>query len=263
MKKVLVGMSGGVDSSVAAALLRDKGYEVHGVTLNLLSQGNKEAETDAKKVADKLGIEHEVVDLTEYFQKQVTDYFANEYINGRTPNPCVVCNKKIKFGALLDYALEKGYDYIATGHYANVVYDDSRKRWLLKKSKSPKDQSYFLYGLAQYQLSHSLFPLGNFEKTEVRAIAEQYGLSVALKSESQDICFIKNESHGEFIEKYSKIIPKFGDFVDENGKKLGTHKGIINYTVGQRKGLGISSGAPLYVTQILPESNKVVLGALH
>ncbi len=256
----MVGMSGGVDSSVSAALLLDQGYEVSGVTLNLVGEGMETAIEDAKKVAEKLGIDHEVVDFRKEFYENIVDYFSDEYINGRTPNPCVVCNELIKFGMLLDYALKKGYDFIATGHYAEIIYDSSIKRWLLKKSKTSKDQSYFLYRLNQHQLSHALFPVGNHEKSYVREIAKKYDLSVASKPESQDICFIKNISHADFIMKYKGYKPSSGKFIDQKGNELGMHRGVINYTVGQRKGLGVALGEPMYVNGIDAFENTVILG---
>lgn len=256
----MVGMSGGVDSSVSAALLLEQGYDVSGVTLNLLGEGAQSAIEDAKNVAEKLHIKHEVLDLQKDFEKNIIDYFSEEYINGRTPNPCVVCNKIIKFGALLEYALNKGYDFVATGHYAKVIYNDSLKRWLLKKSETNKDQSYFLYKLNQHQLSHVLFPVGDYEKSYVREIAKKYDLPVASKPESQDICFIKNISHVNFIMKYKDYKPSSGKFVDQSGNELGVHKGIVNYTVGQRKGLGIALGEPMYVNKIDAVNNSVILG---
>ncbi len=259
MKKVMAGMSGGVDSSVSAALLLEQGYDISGVTLNLLGEGAKSAIEDAQKVARKLGIKHEVLDLKKEFYKNIIDYFAGEYINGRTPNPCVVCNEKIKFGALLEHALKSGYDFVATGHYAKIIYDDSLKRWLLKKSDTKKDQSYFLYRLNQHQLSHILFPVGSYEKSYVREIAKKYDLPVASKPESQDICFIKNIGHADFITKYKKYTPSPGKFVDKSGNELGVHKGIINYTVGQRKGMGVALGEPMYVNKIDAVSNSVIL----
>ena len=262
MKKVLLGMSGGVDSSVSAYLLLKNGYSVDGVTFNLTGDLANQAIKDAKNVALKLGINHSVLDMQKEFNKNVIDYFVGEYKSGRTPNPCVMCNKKIKFGLFLDYALKNGYDYIATGHYANIVYDEKMDRYLLKKNNTNKDQSYFLYGLNQHQLSHALFPLGDYEKPEIRKIAKEIGLPVFEKSESQDICFIKDISHGEFIKKYTRSEFKKGNFVNREGKILGTHSGIVNYTVGQRKGLGVALGEPVYVTRIDAENNSVILGDL-
>ncbi len=257
----MVGMSGGVDSSTTAAILKDRGYDVCGVTLDLLGSGSNAAIEDAKKVAEKLGIKHYVLNLKEDFSKNVISYFANEYQNGRTPNPCVECNKKIKFGKMLDFALDKGCDFVATGHYAKVFFDDERWRFVIKKSNATKDQSYFLYGLNQYQLAHTLFPLSDYEKTFVRELAKKYDLPVAEKSESQDICFIDdNISHADFILNYTHNEQKKGIFVDKKGKVLGTHKGLINYTVGQRKGLGVASLEPLYVLEMDHKENQIVLG---
>lgn len=260
MKKVLVAMSGGVDSSTSAGILLEKGYEVEGVTMRLVCKKDESYINDAKKVASKLGINHRVLDLRKEFSEKVQDYFANEYLHGRTPNPCVVCNFEIKFGLLLDYALKMGFDYLATGHYAKVIYDENSDKFLLKQANNNKDQSYFLYKLKQHQLSHVIFPLDDLEKKYVREIAEKFDLPVAHKSESQDICFIEaNEKHSEFISKYKNINPKQGNFIDENGKILGMHKGIINYTVGQRRHLGISLGEHMYVKSINFNENNIVL----
>ena len=261
MKKILVGMSGGVDSSTTAALLVERGYEVIGVTLKLTNdeEHNNSIIQDAKKVAGKLGIEHTVLDLRKDFSTNVLDYFSNTYLNGYTPNPCVMCNMKIKFGIMLEYALNIGCTHIATGHYANILYDKNLNRWMLKKVNSNKDQSYFLYGLNQNQLSHALFPLAEFEKSKVRELAEKYNLPVAQKEESQDICFVKNCSHAEFIENYTGIKSSPGNFIDSNGNKLGIHNGIINYTVGQRRGLGISLGVHMYVNSIDSKNNNIIL----
>ncbi len=260
-KKVLVGMSGGVDSSTTAVLLLKEGYEVVGATLKLTSSSDESFIDDAKKVAEKLGIQHHVLDFRKEFENKVEDYFVNEYLNGRTPNPCAMCNFEIKFGLMLNYALSIGCDYLATGHYARVLYDENKNRWLLKKADSNKDQSYFLYRLKQHQLSHAIFPLAEFEKTKVRQIAESFDLPVAHKSESQDICFVKGETHTEFIERYKNIKSKPGDFLDNKGKILGKHKGIINYTVGQRRGLGIALGEHIYVNRINPLENAIILGS--
>lgn len=259
-KKVLIGMSGGVDSSTSAAMLIERGYEVVGATLKLTESEDESFIDDAKKVAEKLGIKHVVLDFRKEFAEKVEDYFANEYLNGRTPNPCAVCNFEIKFGLMLDYALSIGCDFLATGHYANIVHDSETGKWLLKKTDSKKDQSYFLYRLNQHQLSHAIFPLAGLEKTKVREIAEKFDLPVAYKSESQDICFVKGETHYEFIKRYKKIEPKPGNFINEEGKILGPHKGMINYTVGQRRHLGIALGEHAYVKKIDASSNSIVLG---
>lgn len=259
MKKVMVGMSGGVDSSVAAYLLKSEGYEVIGVTLKLCGENSGDIE-DAKRVAKKIGIEHVSVDLSEEFRNKVINSFVDSYKNGETPNPCITCNKHIKFGDMLDFALESGMDFVATGHYANVVNTQDNRRLLLKSADASKDQTYFLYSLTQEQLSHVIFPLGNLSKDQVRKIAEEQGFVNARKRDSQDICFVPGGDYASFIEKYTGINFPIGDFVDTNGKKLGEHKGIIKYTVGQRKGLGIALGKPAFVCAKNVDSNTVVLG---
>lgn len=267
-KKVMVGMSGGVDSSVAALLLNQQGYDVTGVTLKLRlvkyvgADDGQDDINDAKMVADKIGISHDVVDFSDLFEKKVIESFAKAYCSGRTPNPCVLCNKFIKFGAMFDYAMKNGFDYIATGHYANVEYDADRNRWLLKRANSGKDQSYMLYNLTQNQLAHTLFPLGdgNFEKDQTRKIAENFGLPIAKKPDSQEICFIKGESYIDFIKKNFDGAKREGNFVDKSGNVLGRHNGILNYTVGQRKGFGVTFGKPMYVIDINAADNTVVLG---
>lgn len=262
MKKVLIGMSGGVDSSVAAALLLECGYEVLGATLVLTSysSNNDKMITDAKKVAKTLGIKHITLDLKKEFKEKVINYFINEYLKGRTPNPCVVCNSNIKFGLMLDKALNLNYDYLATGHYAKITYNKNTKRWLLQKNNSKKDQSYFLHRLTQHQLSHALFPLSDFEKSEIRDIAKKYNLPVANKKESQDICFVNDAKYAAFIENNTNAKPHPGDFIDINGNILGTHKGITNYTIGQRRHLGLALGKHMYVLNINGSQNKITLG---
>lgn len=274
MKKVMVGMSGGVDSSVAAMLLRDSGYEVMGVTLKLFSdedivEAQKEGKTccalsdviDARSVAHRLGFEHVVFNFKDCFREHVMSQFADSYMCGRTPNPCIECNRHVKFDKMLRRAFELGYDYIATGHYAVREYDEASGRYLLKRPKDrSKDQTYVLYSLTQEQLKHTLFPLGELEKTQVRAIAEKAGLVNSEKPDSQDICFVPDGDYVSFIEKFTGKRTKCGNFVDMEGKILGKHKGIIGYTVGQRKGLGISLGKPAYVVKKDIESNTVTLG---
>lgn len=268
--KVMLGMSGGVDSSCAAILLLENGYDVTGVTLKLrddkiynnISGGccsSKDID-DAKKVADKLGINHIVVDLTDTFSQKVIDYFSSEYINGRTPNPCIACNKHIKFDSMLSKAIKLGFDYIATGHYAGIYYDNNINRWKLRKSNCKKDQSYVLYSMTQHQLEHTLFPLVDYEKDAIREIANKHGLCVASKPDSQEICFIPDNDYSKFIKKHTGKDFPCGNFLDTNGNKLGKHTGIINYTVGQRKNLGISLGKRMYVTNINVKDNTVTLG---
>lgn len=274
MKKVMVGMSGGVDSSVAALLLRKKGYDVMGVTLKLFSdediiQAEKEGKTccalsdveDARSVAYRLGFEHLVFNFRDVFREYVMKQFADSYLIGRTPNPCIECNRHVKFDKMLRRAQELGYDYIATGHYAVNEYDEKSGRYLLKRpADRSKDQTYVLYSLTQHQLAHTLFPLGALEKSEVRAIAEEAGLVNSAKPDSQDICFVPDGKYAEFIRKFTGSESPSGSFVDTAGKVLGEHKGIINYTIGQRKRLGISLGKPVYVVKKDVESNTVTLG---
>lgn len=264
MKRVLIGMSGGVDSSVAALLLKNKGYEVVGVTMKLLNSKVHEENTinDAKSVCEKLGIEYHVVDFCDIFKEKVMDYFAGEYMKGRTPNPCNVCNKYLKFGALLELAKnELNCEYMATGHYAKVEYDENRKRYLLKRSKTDKkDQTYALYKLTQEQLKYVLMPLGDYEKSDIRKIAEENGLVNANRRDSQEICFVEDNDYVKFIEEKYGYKSKKGNFVDLSGNVLGQHNGIINYTVGQRKGLEIAFQKRKYVLNVEADKNEVVLG---
>lgn len=264
-KSVIIGMSGGVDSSASAALLKRQGYEVVGVTMKLWNGEQADAGCcsfsaidDAKKVADTLGIRHYVLDYQKQFQKNVIDYFVGEYKAGRTPNPCVVCNKYIKFTALSEMADELGVDYIATGHYAKIEEKDGRFL-LVRPEDRRKDQTYFLYNMTQGQLSRTLFPLYGVTKDETRQIAEECGLPVSQKKDSQDICFIPDGDYVGFITRRDGSMPD-GNFVDADGNVLGKHKGIMNYTIGQRKGLGIALNRPMYVVGINPAENTVVLG---
>ncbi len=266
----MLGMSGGVDSSVAALLLRDAGYAVTGVTLRLRPDSAMHQSPaggccslddidDARRVCYQLGLEHLVFNFTDVFQKTVIDYFASEYEQGRTPNPCIACNRHVKFDAMLRRARELGYDYIATGHYANIRQREDG-RWLLERAGCAKDQSYVLYAMTQDQLAHTLFPVAGLPKEEVRNIAEKQGLLVANKPDSQEICFVPDNDYAAFLEEYSGKPSPPGDFVGPDGKVLGRHQGITHYTIGQRKGLGIAFGEPMYVTRIDPRCNQVVLG---
>lgn len=257
MKKIAIGLSGGVDSATAAYLLLEKGYDVTGIILRLKPESLADADiSDAKRIADLLGIELLVLDRREVFNKSVIEPFVAEYLAARTPNPCIECNSTIKFGAMLDYALQIGCDGIATGHYAKI--EESGGRYLLKRSQSPKDQSYFLYRLNQHQLSHTVFPLEGMEKTQIREIAEKAGIPVAGKGDSQEICFVPNDDYTAYLASLGVTSPK-GNFIDINGSILGTHNGIINYTIGQRKGLG-AFGKPMFVTGISAENNTVTIG---
>lgn len=270
--RVIVAMSGGVDSSVCAYLLKQRGYEVIGMTMQIWQDDPQDtivtddgccslgAVHDARRVADKIGIPYYVINLKKSFKEKVIDYFVDEYISGYTPNPCIACNKYLKFDALLKKALELDAFYIATGHYARVEYDVSKCRYILKKSKDKtKDQSYALYNLSQFQLKHTLFPLGEYTKKEIRDIAKNAQIPVAKKPDSQEICFIKSD----YRDYLKSVFPGYiapGPFVDKKGNIMGQHKGIPFYTVGQRRGLGIHSKRPLYVIKIDAEKNVIVLG---
>ena len=269
-KRILVAMSGGVDSSVSAALLKEQGHEVLGVSLQLyerpqaaLSEGRTCCSLtdvmDAGRVAKRLGIPFEVIDLRQRFKELVMDDFLAEYAAGRTPNPCARCNERIKFGLLLDLAGDRGAELLATGHYARIERDAAGSYQLLKGLDPGKDQSYFLFGMRQAQLSRTLFPVGGLEKRRVRELAEHYRLPVAQKQESQEICFIPDNDYVRFLEE-SGVAASAGEIVDRDGKKLGEHDGIHRFTVGQRRGLGIAWQEPLYVTAIDRESSRVVVG---
>ena len=260
-QKVAIGMSGGVDSSVAAALLLKKGYEVIGITMLLWGE-DQSASRDAKRVCQKLGIEHYTKDFSAEFKDRVMDYFANEYKLGRTPNPCIMCNRYLKFDAMQSFAKTLGADKVATGHYSKVEYDESLDRYLLKVADaSAKDQTYVLYSLTQEQLKNTLMPLGEItDKAETRRIAEELGLLVANKKDSMEVCFIPDDDYRGFIQKHTGTNCPPGDFVDTSGNVLGRHSGIDNYTIGQRKGLGITFGKPMFVIKIDAEKNQVVLG---
>lgn len=264
MAKVLVGMSGGVDSSVAALLLKEQGYEVIGVTMNLWEESTSiyTAINDAQEVCNKLKIDYHVLDFKDIFKTSVIDYFAKEYMKGRTPNPCTVCNRCVKFEALLGKAInEFDCDFIATGHYAKIDCDKNTGRYFLRKSVTDKkDQTYALYNLTQEQLKHTIMPLGDFSKDKIREIAQKNGLVNAQKRDSQEICFVEDNDYSKFIREKYNYIPEKGDFVDITGKILGEHKGIINYTIGQRKGLEIAFQKRMYVIGINVEKNQVILG---
>ncbi len=269
--KALIAMSGGVDSSVAAALMQGQGYDCIGAMMKLY-QGEDEADQggktcctaddaeDAALVARKLGMPFYVFRFTEEFRCQVMDRFVNSYLKGETPNPCIDCNRYMKFEKLYERALLLGCDKIVTGHYARTSRDEAGGRWQMRKAlDQTKDQSYVLYCLTQEQLSHVCFPLGELTKDKVRELAQEYGFYNADKQDSQDICFVSDGHYERFIEKYTGEKVPEGDFVTEDGEIIGRHKGIIHYTVGQRRGLGIAAASPWYVKEIRPESNEVVL----
>jgi tRNA-specific 2-thiouridylase len=248
--KVVVAMSGGIDSSVAAARLKEEGHEVTGVTMRL-NDGDGLNAAAAGRAAQRLGIPHQVVDLRDVFAREVIAHFCREYGEGRTPNPCVRCNRYIKFGALLEKAREAGADYIATGHHARIEKDDNNGRYRLKKGADrQKDQSYFLYALTQQQLGRALFPVGG-----------ELGLAAGNRPESREICFIPGDDYPEFIKDRAPETARPGPIIDTDGNILGEHRGIASYTVGQRRGLGIASREPLYVTAIDPERNAIIVGA--
>lgn len=265
MKKVVIGMSGGVDSSVAAYILKERGFDVIGVTMQMFTDKegaciSTNAVEDAKRVAEQLKIPHYVMDFGVEFKKNVMDYFVDEYLRGHTPNPCIACNRYVKWEALLKRGRELGADCIATGHYARIKQLPNQRYVVSDSVTSQKDQTYALYQLTQEQLSHTLMPVGDYTKSEIRSIAGKIGLDVASKPDSQDICFLPENNYAEFICKSAAYSPVPGNFVDTKGHVLGTHKGLIYYTVGQRKGLGLSLGMPYFVVRLIPETNEVVLG---
>jgi len=270
-QRVVVGMSGGVDSSAAAALLLEQGYDVIGITLKLWPQDcvnraedkccGPQAVTDARAVSHKLNIPYYLVDEAAEFQQQVINYFAEEYRAGRTPNPCVMCNEKLKFGTLISRARKLGATLVATGHFARTEKCRDTGRTLLKRGKDPrKDQSYFLFSLKQEQLSQTIFPLGEMLKSETRAVARECELKTADKEESMEICFVPDRDYGKFLEQSKLVTRHAGDIVDVHGRVLGRHDGVEFYTIGQRKGLGLSSPKPLYVIELNAAQNRVVVG---
>lgn len=268
-KKVLLGMSGGVDSSVSAILLKKKGYEVIGATMKLWTgetkldkEKNEKTINDAKKVCDKLGIKHYVFDAQKEFEQCVINNFVSQYQNAETPNPCIECNKYIKFGYFYNKAKELGCDYIATGHYARIEYSEKYNQYVLRKSKEEKkDQSYFLYTIPEERLGSIIFPLQDYtSKEEIRKIAKENNLGVAEKKDSQEICFIPDNCYQNFLEGKMEIKDKVGNIVLKTGEVLGKHQGLINYTVGQRKGIGVSYKEPLYVIELKNDTNELVVG---
>lgn len=263
-KKVVVGMSGGVDSSVAAYLLKEAGYEVTGVTMQMWRREDCDSDTaaqDAQRVADLLEIPHCIMDFTKEFKDSVVDYFVEEYLHGRTPNPCNACNRHIKWEALLERCKELGADYIATGHYAGIERLPNGRYTVKNAVTAKKDQTYALYNLTQEQLARTLMPLGSHTKEEVRELAKRLALPVAAKPDSQDICFIPDGDYGAFLQREAgERLAGAGSFVRADGTVMGEHRGIVHYTVGQRKGLGLAMGRPVFVTAVRPKTNEVVIG---
>ena len=262
-EKVLLGMSGGVDSSTSAILLKEAGYEVVGCTMNLLETTNEDSINDAKKVCEKLGIKHYTIDCKKEFRCKVIDKFIKEYENAKTPNPCVECNKYLKFGTFYEKAKELGCKYIATGHYARKEYSEKYSQYVLKKSnEEKKDQTYFLYTIPKEEIEYIIFPLqDNISKEDTRKLAKDYNLEIANKKDSQEICFIENNNYQEFLKSKMNKKSKNGNIVLKNGEILGKHNGLINYTIGQRKGLGISYKEPLYVIRLDIDRNEVIVGS--
>lgn len=272
-KRVVVGMSGGVDSSVAAYLLKEQGYDVIGVTMQIWQDDGMEvleenggccglrAVDDARRVADVLGIPYYVMNFKEEFKERVMDTFISEYLSGKTPNPCIACNRYVKWESLLQRSLEIGADYIATGHYARIAHLENGRYAIQNSATASKDQTYALYNLSQDQLAHTLMPIGEYTKEEVRKMAKAAGLPIAQKPDSQDICFVPDGDYAGFIRRErGEDALKKGNFVLADGTVLGMHQGIACYTIGQRKGLGLSMGHPVFVTKIRADSNEVVIG---
>lgn len=275
MSKVVVGMSGGVDSSVAAYLLKEQGHDVTGVTMQIWQDEDRaiqeenggccglSAVDDARRVAADLGIPYYVMNFKPEFKEHVIDYFIEEYLQGKTPNPCIACNRYVKWESLLNRSMSIGAEYIATGHYARIVKLENGRYTLRQSATITKDQTYALYNLTQEQLKHTLMPVGEYSKEEVRCIAEKINLRVANKPDSQDICFVPDGDYAAYIEETIGVpIPK-GNFVSSSGQVLGRHKGITHYTVGQRKGLGLALGYPAFVLEIRPDTNEVVIGTVE
>ncbi len=262
-ERVVVGMSGGVDSSVAALLLKERGYDVIGVTMQFWGEGcgGSSAAEDAEKVAGILEIPHYVMDFREVFLREVVDYFTREYLQGRTPNPCVVCNRRVKWEALLERSRQLGAEYIATGHYARIDRLENGRYAVRNSVTAEKDQTYALYNLTQEQLKRTLMPVGEYEKARIREIAREAGLPVAQKPDSQEICFIPDHDYAGFIERTAREkLSGPGNFVTRDGRVLGRHRGISHYTIGQRRGLELPMGHRVFVTEIRPETNEVVVG---
>ena len=272
-KKVVVGMSGGVDSSVAAWLLKEQGYDVIGVTMQIWQDEEQQqleenggccglsAVDDARRVAEKLDIPYYVMNFKQEFKCHVMDYFVEEYLQGHTPNPCIACNRYVKWEALLKRSLEIGADYIATGHYARIDRLTNGRYAIRNSVTAAKDQTYALYNLTQEQLAHTLMPVGEFPKDEIRRMAEAAGLPVAHKPDSQEICFVPDNDYASFIERQAgERVPRPGNFVTKEGKVLGQHKGITHYTIGQRRGVNLPMGNRVFVTKIRPDTNEVVIG---